>query len=217
MAAANSGSFAPPLTDELLDEYEALVTELSSQKDWPVGSGTAEIVKYLKLLLNCCRKWWELPESSQEGSRPHPCGTGIHNPLDTPYVHALALCMPTASELQLMGNLFDLIDKDTVASNGKKIAAWQRSVQKHAQVKRDSTRRKKWLGLKYAESDKEFEGRRQTAFQEAREALQFRTHAEIPYPELTPTPLRNCAFHLLWHANELALGREPMTLDKMTS
>lgn len=30
----------------------------------------------------------------------------------------------------------------------------------------------------------------------------------------TDKPLRDAAFHLLWHATELANGREPMTRDK---
>jgi hypothetical protein len=28
-------------------------------------------------------------------------------------------------------------------------------------------------------------------------------------------PARECAFHLLWHVRELALGREPITTDKL--
>lgn len=32
---------------------------------------------------------------------------------------------------------------------------------------------------------------------------------------IAPGPLRNAAFHLLWHAKELELGREPITLDKV--
>ena len=130
----NSGSFAPPLTDELLDSYEALVEGLSGRTEM------AETVTALKMLIGCCRKWWDLPESSDRGSRPHPCGLGIHNPLDLPQAAALASCVPGIDKLQAMGRLFDSLKGDT---------------------------------------------------------------------------LRNCAFHLLWHANELAIGREPMTLDKI--
>lgn len=45
--------------------------------------------------------------------------------------------------------------------------------------------------------------------------------APIPRPDLEATPLRDLAFHLLWHAKELAgdtdeeMGREPVTADKV--
>lgn len=32
---------------------------------------------------------------------------------------------------------------------------------------------------------------------------------------ITETVLRNAAFHVLWHVKELALGREPITFDKL--
>ena len=34
---------------------------------------------------------------------------------------------------------------------------------------------------------------------------------------ITATPLRNAAFHLLWHVVELNNGREPITTDKLPS
>lgn len=34
-------------------------------------------------------------------------------------------------------------------------------------------------------------------------------------PNETQKPLRDAAFHLLWHVKELSLGREPLTNDKL--
>lgn len=36
-----------------------------------------------------------------------------------------------------------------------------------------------------------------------------------PFDRLPPGELRDMAFHLLWHAKELTLDREPMTRDKL--
>lgn len=39
--------------------------------------------------------------------------------------------------------------------------------------------------------------------------------ADGPFDTLPPGELRELAFHLLWHAKELTLDREPMTRDKV--
>lgn len=126
------GSFAPPLTDELLTKYEALT-----------ASASAEVKDAMTELLACCRAWWSLPESSPKGRQPHPSGMGVHNPLDQEIADQLDPVIPYARELKSMGDLFDTIDTT---------------------------------------SQKE---------------------------------LRDAAFHLLWHAKELEIGREPITTDTL--
>ena len=126
------GSFAPPLTDELLASYKALA------KTAPPAIGDA-----MQTLLNCCRKWWDLPESSLSATTPHLSGRGTVVPLDEPIKQALYEHIPYEDELNVFGQRFETID---------------------------------------ATSQRE---------------------------------LRNAAFHLLWHARELEMDREPITTDKL--
>lgn len=92
------GSFAPPLTDELLESYAKLAT-----------SAAAEIGDAMRSLLACCRAWWELPESGSDGSK-HPSGQGTIVPLDKPIADALYDHIPWADELDIFGQRFEKID-----------------------------------------------------------------------------------------------------------
>jgi len=94
------GSFAPPLTDELLMKYEALVNDLDPQ--FPVRDAMVK-------LLDCCKQWWDLPESVGEG-KPHPSGRGNIVGLDEPIKKALWDHIPWSHELKAFGVLFDGID-----------------------------------------------------------------------------------------------------------
>jgi hypothetical protein len=90
------GSFAPPLSDELLAKYERIALDASG----PVGDA-------LLSLLICVKTWWELPFSGPEGSEPHPSGTGTIVPLDAPIATALYDHIPWDHELKGIQELFD--------------------------------------------------------------------------------------------------------------
>jgi hypothetical protein len=123
------GSFAPPLTDELLDRYDALAADAEPQ-----------VRDAMRELLACVRTWWDLPES-EGGKKPHASGTGTIVELDAPIAATLDPVIPWADELSAYAARFDT---------------------------------------------------------------------------LTPkSEISNAAFHLLWHVNELNLGREPITTDKL--
>jgi hypothetical protein len=92
------GSFAPPLTDELLDRYEALATAAGG----PVGDG-------MLTCLRCCRKWWDLPESTGDG-RPHPSGRGVIVDLDAALAEQLDEHIPWEHEIEALRGLFDGLD-----------------------------------------------------------------------------------------------------------
>ena len=62
MAQRFGGSFAPALTDSLLADYTALIEAL----------GPSPLRDALRILLNCCNKWWEQPESAGTSVRAHP-------------------------------------------------------------------------------------------------------------------------------------------------
>lgn len=57
------GSFAPPLSDELLDRYESLAE----------GAG-GEVGDAMASLCAMCRAWWNLPDNDGP-STPHPVGS----------------------------------------------------------------------------------------------------------------------------------------------
>ena len=128
------GSFAPPLSDELLATYRGMIDAL------PADSQVRDIMGKLH---DCCAAWWEQPESSGDGARPHPVGVGTIVPLDAPIAKALWDVIPWDEELAAWAGVLDKIDP------------------------------------------------------------------------LAERELRNAAFHLLWHAKELARDREPMTKDKL--
>lgn len=127
------GTFAPPLTDDLLDQYGSLVASLPAK---------SEVRDALSSLLGCCRAWWAEPESTG-GSRAHPSGRGLITDLDKDIQERLFDAIPWQAELEHYKVLLDGIDA------------------------------------------------------------------------VAQPVLRNAAFHLLWHAQELCLDREPMTSDKL--
>ncbi len=53
------------------------------------------------------------------------------------------------------------------------------------------------------------------ADEEITQALSSKTYEGLPYPQREPTPLRDMAYHLLWHVKELSLDREPLTNDQL--
>ncbi len=110
------GSFAPPLSDELLAKYKAMVEALAA----------SPVKEAMEKLLHCCGVWWDLPESNN-GSKPHPVGVGVIRNLDEAHKRALwdhipwshrsnpkdAADQPIRGELDHIGELFDTISNDS--------------------------------------------------------------------------------------------------------
>lgn len=98
MSAYAGGSFAPPLTDELLAKYQADVTSLDAG---PIRDACAD-------LLAACVAWWHLPESQGVGD-PHPSGRGSIVPLGDDAKAALWDLVPWEYELAGMHGLLDTL------------------------------------------------------------------------------------------------------------
>lgn len=92
------GSFAPPLSEELLASYEAL----AAKADAPVRDA-------MSTLLACVKRWWDLPYSGPEGSAPHASGVGTIIPLDAPIAAELEPHIPWGHEIAAIQGLFDAI------------------------------------------------------------------------------------------------------------
>lgn len=92
------GSFAPPLTEDLLDHYESLAAEA----DEPVGDA-------MRTLLRCVRHWWELPDSEGTARSPHPSGTGTIVSLAPEIQEELWEDIPWNHELDGIQRLFDAL------------------------------------------------------------------------------------------------------------
>jgi hypothetical protein len=95
------GSFAPPLTDELLAEYKATIDTLPA----------SALRDALGVLHNCCVQWWEQPDSVGEG-KPHPSGRGVIVDLDPEIAKALWDHIPWKEELDATQKLCDAIPAD---------------------------------------------------------------------------------------------------------
>lgn len=96
------GSFAPPLSDELIAKYTHMVDDLPPS---PVKDG-------MSVLLHCCGVWWDLPESNGT-KQPHGSGTGTITNLEDDHKKALWDHIPWDHELNSIQALFDTIDPET--------------------------------------------------------------------------------------------------------
>src|SRR4051794_16063177 len=94
------GSFAPPLSDDKLDEYTNRIESLPTR---PVKDACAT-------LLTCCKTWWDLPEPEGTASWAHPSGRGTIVNLQPDHAQALDEHIPWAHELQAIQQLLDGID-----------------------------------------------------------------------------------------------------------
>lgn len=106
------GSFAPPLTDQLLDDYRALIDGLPQNR----------VRDALEKLHVCCAKWWELPEPNGTATRPHPVGRGTIVDLQADHKAELFDLIPWSArsngtgepdELDAIQVLLDSIPNDT--------------------------------------------------------------------------------------------------------
>lgn len=97
------GTFAPPLSDELLASYKAMIDALP---DSPVKEA-------MGTLHTCCAKWWELPDSPGAGV-PHPTGASIAIvALSADNARVLWDHIPWKEELNMMTELFERINPRT--------------------------------------------------------------------------------------------------------
>jgi hypothetical protein len=97
------GTFAPPLSDELLANYKAMIDALP---DSPVKEA-------MSTLHTCCAKWWELPESDTAPQR-HPTGAAIPVvALSADNARVLWDHIPWKEELEMLKGLFERINPRT--------------------------------------------------------------------------------------------------------
>lgn len=94
------GSFAPPLTDELIERYRATIEALSAS---PVRDA-------MRQCLACCERWWGLPDSVGTETRNHPSGVGRIVDLEPAIAEALWDHIPWDHEIEAIQSLFDAID-----------------------------------------------------------------------------------------------------------
>lgn len=134
--------FAPPLTDALLAKY----TQLAAAAEH------VEVRDALHVLLACVKKWWELPESTEQPSLFELYHVDRKQKIRVP---------ETPLSAELVEHLFD-------------VTPWMREL----------------------------------------DTLSTPADTGV-FDHLPPGELRDAAFHLLWHAKELTLDREPMTRDKV--
>jgi hypothetical protein len=92
------GSFAPPLTDEMLAGYRD-----------HAAKAAPEIADAMRELLACVDHWWGLPDSKRAG-KAHASGTGTMIPLEAEHADALDSLIPWRKELDNYAKLFDTID-----------------------------------------------------------------------------------------------------------
>lgn len=126
---SRGGSFAPPLTDELIDKYEQL-------GQTAVGS----VADALRSLLKVVKMWWELEESKQPGS-PHPVDAeAIANgrrplfgammiPLEKEHQKHLWDDIPWDDELDLFAQRFENVQLEETKRNEQRLMDWYRQIE----------------------------------------------------------------------------------------
>jgi hypothetical protein len=222
------GSFAPPFTDELLETYRKLFAELPT-------SPVKDAIKYVS---PAPEKWWELPAAVGTSTRPHPARTGVVIvDLQDDHKEILDPLIPWAHELDAIGGakdklgLFDSVEADVAERNAPKAQRWVQRVydavireyfpknpDRYAALWEAHRTAEKWLPFVGAKERERFETdmtKAQKCSDAIRAAVSAKEHPEVPRPEFDPTPVRDAAFHVLWHTRELDLGREPITTDKL--
>lgn len=100
---------APPLTDELLTTYQAMVSTIDD----------AEVKDGFQQCLSCCEAWWKLPESNLEGIKLNVTNHGTYEikSLQSDHIVLLDSTTPWMRELKTLSNesatgVFDKLPND---------------------------------------------------------------------------------------------------------
>lgn len=99
-------SAAPPLTDDSLTEYRAVVNSS------PQGLNKVQKA-ILEELLNCVERWWQLPES-QSRKQLHVTGAAFITPLDANTQDQLASVLPAAEDIRVYETCLDSITETPI-------------------------------------------------------------------------------------------------------
>lgn len=214
-----SGSFAPPLADDKMASYRKLIDAMEP-------SATKDAMDYC---WRCCDAWWNQPDSSGNGSYPHPRNpSAIIVPLDESIIQAIDPHTPWMSECENFGLLFEQLQKGEAERNSAKVQAWVTSVIEHLKTQMFPEKgfyerlteamsvAAKWVFLLGESEKQKFEEQQKKVHEyvaEVQKVVKSKTYGPIPYPQLESTELRDAAHHLLWHAKELTNDREPITSD----
>jgi hypothetical protein len=95
------GSFAPPLTDKQLDNYE----DLANECDDP------QVQDYMLNLVKMVRKFRETEPSKKKGTK-HPSGVGTITQLEDAEIERIWDVVPWMEETKVMSEVFDRISPD---------------------------------------------------------------------------------------------------------
>jgi hypothetical protein len=210
------GSFAPPLTDELIAEYRKLADALGASPEKDMISS----------LLTCCEKWWNLPESAGTSTSPHPSGQGVIVKLHPDVAAALDEHIPWPHDLASIQAHADTVEQDKVLRNSEKVQRWHLAVREHVRNKFYPDAGELTAAMKASQNESATTAEEKNAVEgskgklkayeeELRAALSTKKYDAVPMPALESTKVRDALHHLLWHVKELDMGREPMTKDKL--
>lgn len=107
------GSFAPPLSDERLQEIATLID----------GVQDAQIKDGMRTCYDCVAKWWEIPESKGTELKLHGSGGAFVTDLDEESKEALFDLIPWEDELDVIQARFDRIT-DKATRNAAFLLLW---------------------------------------------------------------------------------------------
>lgn len=96
------GSFAPPITKEILERYKSLA---AAADDDAIADSMHELVEMVRL-------FQETPASTLEGT-PHDSGRGTVTPLETAEITRIWDAVPWPHECDAMGQLFEQLTGET--------------------------------------------------------------------------------------------------------
>lgn len=97
------GTFAPPVDETVLTSYHDQIVSMSD----------SQVKEYLTKCYECVAAWWNLPESSGEGT-PHPSGRGLIVDLTKENKEALWDLIPWQEELNVISTVFDSLPSGPV-------------------------------------------------------------------------------------------------------
>jgi hypothetical protein len=214
------GSFAPPLTDDLLERYEAAAAKAPRMEK-----------ETLEGLIQMARTFRETGPSKLK-AHPHPAGVGTLTKLEQEEVDRIDPVVPWQHEVDALKAMAEKVQVAEADRNAVKAADWTRRVKQVVVEKHFGDQ----SGLEYAltvirseeawkaaglvddglqEKIDDLRGKIHEATDEANECVRTKECEGVPYPELEDTTLRTGLFHLIWLAQELTEDREPLTNDQL--